>query len=98
MTSKMVLVARLVFRAQSEGIVHKSFMSELRKLENQIVLLKREHGDVAARDTCDVLEAFVRWVRTEGHGNVTLSAFDHKVSRKFRTETVVTVEKDSDNR
>ena len=68
-------------------------MVDRTNLDRELQLLAREQGDDAAASACAVLAAVIRWLREEGHGNVALSAVGHRFSQKFRTETVVTVEK-----
>ena len=63
-------------------------------LREEIKSLEREFGAKAKLRLCRNLTAVVRWVRESGHGNVTLSAVDHLLGPKIRTETIITATED----
>jgi len=61
--------------------------------QKEMEALKREAGDKAEMRNYQVLVELVRWLRKEGHGNVKLSAVDHILGAKFRTDTIITVKR-----
>jgi hypothetical protein len=69
-------------------------MTNEKRLKNEITKLKQECGPKAQTRTCQVLAEVVKWLRENGHGNVTLSAVNHLLGEKIKTETVITAAKD----
>lgn len=65
-----------------------------RRFQNQIAELEKRFGSKAKIRTYQVLTEVVRWLRVSGHGNLTLSAMDHLLGQKIRTETIITTGKE----
>lgn len=63
----------------------------LTRFQEELCAMRLSHGDVHAQQNVMVLAAVLDWVRRYGHGNVTLSSFNHILALKFRCDTVVSV-------
>jgi len=59
--------------------------------ESEVSALEQEVGMNAKMRTYQVFAEVVRWLRQNGHGNVTLSAVNNLLGEKIRTETIVSV-------
>jgi hypothetical protein len=59
------------------------------QLADELERLGRERGRAAESAARLVMAEVVRWLRSEGHGEVRLSAVDHVLSLKFRVDTVI---------
>lgn len=67
-------------------------MQNARKIfDQEIAALKQDVGDEAVHRALLVFSKAIYWLRTFGHGNVTLSAIGHKFLPKFRGDTVFSV-------
>jgi hypothetical protein len=61
-------------------------------LTTELETLRRLFGTEREESARRALAVVVRWVRETGHGDVKLSAIDHKLSPKVRFDTVVDVD------
>lgn len=66
-------------------------MQQRNQLIRQLDVLARDVGIEAEAQSCLVLAAVVEWLISVGHGDVKLSAFQHMLGAKFRTDSVVSV-------
>jgi hypothetical protein len=66
-------------------------MRERESLTLELDRIRREHGPEIEARASSVLAGVAEWVRTEGHGEVTVSAVSHMLASKFRVNTVKSV-------
>ena len=62
------------------------------RFEEEIKRLRRDAGRESVDRAYRVLALVLHWLRCHGHGDVQLSAVDHKFSTKIRGDTVFTYE------
>jgi hypothetical protein len=62
-----------------------------KNFDQEYEALKKKVGEANAVKTLQILSEVIYWLRTFGHGNVTLSAIDHQFSPKFRGDTIFSV-------
>ena len=65
-------------------------MDHSRGLLKEVDLIGQQYGEKAQARTCEVLKEVAIWTRINGHGNITLSAVNHLLGNKIRTETIIT--------
>ena len=77
-------------------MIHRSIRGgEMHARELLIIELGRlagEFGPTAEVRALIVLAEVIRWLRQHGHGDITLSAQNHLFGKKFRSNTVISVE------
>lgn len=62
-----------------------------KNFDQEFEALKKKVGEDDAAKTLRIFSEVIYWLRTFGHGSVTLSAIGHQFSPKFRGDTVFTV-------
>lgn len=64
---------------------------ERKKFVKEIKMLESNHGIETVGQTYLVLSEVLKWLNHFGHGEITLSAIEHRLGKKFRTNTVHTI-------
>lgn len=60
--------------------------------ETEMSLFERQVGADAAAGVYLVFTHTVRWLRSDGHGDVKLSAINHRLGSKIRVDTVLSID------
>lgn len=66
--------------------------SAYRIFEREFDALKREKGPESATKALLVFSKALCWLRQWGHGNLILSAVDHRFGLKVRGDTIMTIQ------
>lgn len=67
-------------------------MDEWRVFIGEFEAYRKGFGQEEAAQMLSVLGEVVSWLRREGHGQVTLSAIDHRFGHKIEARTIIAIE------